>query len=98
MLDTLEFSISWQDRKCIDLDVMFGLVHRSAMSQGLCDAIVYILECHVCKTFAYIDDLVTIAPSTQATSQFQFLSDLLDKLCLSVSQGKKIPPTKFLLV
>ena len=54
--DRIKFGIKWKG--AFFLDVTFGWVHGSSSFQLDANAIMYIMERHAFKTFAYIDDFV----------------------------------------
>ena len=95
--DALNFRISWQGNMFLDTAAAFGWTHRSAAFQLLSDAIANFMQFEGYKMFPYIDDYILVSPEETANTTFQYMSDLLAELGLSMSLDKRTPHAKAII-
>ena len=76
----------------VDTCVLFGSRHGSQIFQRVSDAVRHIMRRHGHKVINYVDDYVGFGVPTDARASYDLLYDLLQKLGLTVSQKKLVPP------
>ena len=91
--DTIKFGIKWKDVFFLDVAAVFGWVHGLSLFQLVTDAIMYIVECHGFKTFAYIVDFVLVNEKKVASQAFHTLFNVFQELGLPMKEDKRMPPT-----
>ena len=94
-VDPLDYDLlglHWRDIY-VDTCVPFGSRHGSQIFQRVSDAVRHIMCCHGHKVINYVDDYLGFGVPSDARASFDLLFDLLQKLGLTVSQKKLVPPT-----
>ena len=94
-VDPLDYDLlglHWRD-VYVDTCVPFGSRHGSQIFQRVSDAVRHIMRRHGHKFINYVDDYIGFGVPSNATASFDLLFDLLQKLGLTVSQKKLVPPT-----
>ena len=89
-VDPLDYDLlglHWRD-VYIDTCVPFGSRHGSQIFQRVSDA----MRRHGHKVIDYVDDYIGFGVPSDAKASFDFLFDLLQRLGLTVSQKKLVPP------
>ena len=76
----------------VDTCVPFGSRHGSQIFQRVSDAVRHIMRRHGHKVINYVDDYVGFGVPSDARASYDLLYDLLQKLGLTVSQKKLVPP------
>ena len=84
--------LHWRD-VYVDTCVPFGGLHGSQIFQHISDAVRHIMHQHGHKVINYVDDYVGFGVLSDAKTSFDLLYDLSQKLGLTVSQKKLVPPT-----
>ena len=95
-VDAVKLGICWANKWYIDPAIAFGWATVTSAFQMVADAISFIMAKENCKTFAYVDDFIGVAPRAVASTHFQKLSDLLTELGLPMNPNKKTPPCRSL--
>ena len=83
--------LQW-DGTYINTCMLFGTRHRSQIFQRLSDAIRYIMRQNGHCVIDYIDDYVGEGVPDVASKSFHFLTNLLKKLGLTISEKKLVEP------
>ena len=94
-MDPLDYDLlglQWRD-VYVDTCIPFGSRHGSKIFQCISDAVRHIMRRHGHKVIDYVDDYTGFGVPSDARASFDLLYDLLQKLGLTVSQKKLVPPT-----
>ena len=76
----------------VDTRVPFGSRHGSQIFQRVSDAVRHIMRRYGHKVINYVDDYVGFDVPSDTRASYDLLYDLLQKLGLTVSQKKLVPP------
>ena len=90
--DAVKLRIKWKDDVFIDVTIVFGWVHGSALFQCVSNAITFLMAKSGAKMFTYIDDYILISPVKHAQRHFQCLASLLAELGLHSNPDKQTSP------
>ena len=92
--DTIKFGIKWKGAFFLDIAAAFGWVHGSFSFQLIADKVMYIIEHHGFKAFAYVYDFVLVTEKNAAQQAFHTLSSLFQDLGLPMNEVKRAPPDR----
>ena len=90
--DSLKFGIKWNDGFYVDVGIVFGWMHGSALFQILSDAMTYIMAKEGIRLRCYIDDYIAVVPKSKAQQPFTRLCALLKELDLPINCEKLTAP------
>ena len=91
-LDYYLLGLRW-NATFIDTCLPFGSRHRSQNFQRVSDAVCYALRCQGHCVTNYIDDFVGYGTPDIARRSYDCLHNVLDRLGLTISEKKLVPPT-----
>ena len=80
-------------RAYVDTCLPFGTRHGSQINQRLSEAVRYIMRQKGFRVIDYIDDYVGVGVPHVAHVSFESLFDLMEKLGLTISDKKLVPPS-----
>ena len=94
-VDPLDYDLlglSWR-QVFLDTCVPFGSRHGSQIFQRCSDAVRFIMRKNGHKIVGYVDDYIGFGTPIEAEASFQTLVDLLQRLGLTISEKKLVPPS-----
>ena len=83
----------WNGSLFLDLALVMGARSAAFLCQKVTDGVRYIAGLYDIKLLNYLDDLCAVSPPEKAWSEFQILSELLEKLGLEESVQKSVSPS-----
>ena len=94
-VDGFKFGITWSNKQFLDVALVFGWVHASALFQMTSEAMLHMMRHHKCEIFAYIDDFIIVSEEHEAMCHYQALLNLFSELGLPMNHDK-LSPTRTL--
>ena len=88
--------LRWGGKSYIDISIPMGMKTRSALCQRTTDIIQNIMISQGVATYNYIDDVICIHKSANATAEFDLLFSLFEFLGVPVNPKKVVSPSKSL--